>query len=102
MGTECLKSKQTVIDLLNEGKMDKKKNEQTQQYIIQIDELQRKYNEKELALKESEESEEKARKGYLDLVILHEEYQEHITEQQQRLDDFENATKQMTEELDKR
>merc|ERR1719427_1036289 len=100
--TECLKSKQTVIDLLNEGKMDKKKNEQTQQYIIQIDELQRKYNEKELALKESEESEEKARKGYLDLVILHEEYQEHITEQQQRLDDFENATKQMTEELDKR
>merc|ERR1712096_337847 len=27
--TECLKSKQTVIDLLNEGKMDKKKNEQT-------------------------------------------------------------------------
>lgn len=29
-------------------------------------------------------------------------YQEHITEQQQRLDDFELATKQMTEELDRR
>ena len=28
--------------------------------------------------------------------------QDHITEQQQRLDDFELATKQMAEELDKR
>ncbi|CAK8673646.1 unnamed protein product [Clavelina lepadiformis] len=90
-----LSSKQTLIELLNDEK------EKLAAQHNNVEEWQLKLKETEALLEAAKQREGDSKTAYQELLHLQDEYQEHITEQQQRLDDFELATKQMSEELER-
>jgi len=98
---ESLTSKQTVIELLNEEKQNESKQQQIAGINRQVEELRLTLKDKDSNLREAQRDLTKTRHDYEDLLLLQEDCQEHILEQQQRLDEFEQATRQMTEELEK-
>nr|CAB3264739.1 myomegalin [Phallusia mammillata] len=96
-----LSSKQTLIELMNEEK-ETIYNQEVVPLQKETENLRKALKETEEKLKQSQRHEDVTQTAYQDMLMLQDEYQEHITEQQQKLDEYELATRQITEELEKR
>ncbi|XP_077968535.1 uncharacterized protein LOC120343806 isoform X2 [Styela clava] len=97
---QTLEVKQTMLEALNDEKQSEENN--LQECNDAINDLENKNKELENEVFKTKQQDERLRSEYMTYIELQHEYQQHISEQQQRLDEFELAARQMSEELEKR